>query len=1129
MADRTVSVVLQADVAGYESGMGRAQSATSRVAEAGETASAKLRSGFQTAGKVAGTAFNTALGVSAAMAVSLGKAGYGFNSLEQDSRAALTAILKDGDAANAQMDRLAEFTTKSPFSKTVFIEAQQQLLGFGVAADQVVPALDAVQNAIAAQGKGAPEIQRAVSALAEMNSVGGMTGKTIQELGLLGIDAATIVGESMGKTGSEIKKMASKPGGIPVEEVWDPLINGLSEKFAGATDGIKEQATGAADRIKAAWRDIGGVMMEPFVSKTGGGQAVVWMNEFADALRAVESKTAMVTDAVLRRLEPALSQISPLLQNAKQAIQGLSFDQVNRGLDTLSKYSGPIGLVAGALAGMGTQWGPLQKLGLSLNPVVGAVLGLVAASPQLRSVVVDTFEHFAPAADSARKLMTALGDLTNEIVSAATPGVASLGEFAGKTVTAVLDLALAFSPVLNALPPVVSVVSALVEQLAKIPAPVLAGAAALVLLRSPLQGLSSLVSSALAPLGEFVGATRDLAMQTGASGVVVGLKAGITGIAGAAKGAGIALMGAFGGPVMMAVTAAVGLLTAGLMSQAQAAAEAERKADSYKSTLDDVTGAVTAATEAMVLASLEESGVAESWAAAGVSASEMVDAVMNLTGEYEGWYSVQAKLRDAYGEHSKEVTGFSETVLAEQRAIEGALDVKQREIDLAKNSASANKDAAESRRDAAAAAQEAQRAEESLANARRAELDAAYAVQDAQKRLNEALDENAELTRDAQGSLDLYSESSRAVIEPLSSWVDGINRGAEALVKQGATQTEINAYMDQAMSDFGGAAESAGAYDTEVQQLAQDLGLVPSHTSAVIDMTVEKEAAEQDLDSLLDSVKDSEGNITIAADSTPAIDGLLETMGLVRDSEGNVTINADTLPSQAKLLLALAEIDESTGTVKIDGDSQFVNDKANEAVAAIDDKAGTIKIHGQDLATPMADAIVQGINRKTAAIRVSTFTAGTAPTALLEADGGVVSYYAQGAVRQRENHVAQIAPAGAYRIWAEDETGGESYIPHHPSKRARSLGILAETADIFDMMVLPKARSFADGAVDLPYRMPPSMPAVMPAREMSGEKVTEIVNDLQVVVNGLSDADLVGKIRGELAHFSRAVASGVGA
>ncbi|MEZ3155816.1 phage tail tape measure protein [Microbacterium sp. BWR-S6Y] len=83
-----------------------------------------------------------------------------------------------------------------------------------------------------------------------------------------------------------------------------------------------------------------------------------------------------------------------------------------------------------------------------------------------------------------------------------------------------------------------------------------------------------------------------------------------------------------------------------------------------------------------------------------------------------------------------------------------------------------------------------------------------------------------------------------------------------------------------------------------------------------------------------------------------------------------------------------------------------------------------------------------------------------------EADGGVVSYYARGAVLSgagSEHHVAQMAKAGSYRVWAEPETGGETYVPHAESKRARSEAIMAETAAIFGGMYIPAA-ALAGGA-----------------------------------------------------------------
>jgi hypothetical protein len=79
--------------------------------------------------------------------------------------------------------------------------------------------------------------------------------------------------------------------------------------------------------------------------------------------------------------------------------------------------------------------------------------------------------------------------------------------------------------------------------------------------------------------------------------------------------------------------------------------------------------------------------------------------------------------------------------------------------------------------------------------------------------------------------------------------------------------------------------------------------------------------------------------------------------------------------------------------------------------------------------------------------------AGSWTGGLTKADGGIVDYYANGGLR--ENHVAQIAPAGAWRVWAEPETGGEAYIPFAPSKRQRALDVWAETGKRLD--------AFADG------------------------------------------------------------------
>lgn len=58
-----------------------------------------------------------------------------------------------------------------------------------------------------------------------------------------------------------------------------------------------------------------------------------------------------------------------------------------------------------------------------------------------------------------------------------------------------------------------------------------------------------------------------------------------------------------------------------------------------------------------------------------------------------------------------------------------------------------------------------------------------------------------------------------------------------------------------------------------------------------------------------------------------------------------------------------------------------------------------------------------------------------------------------------EDHRAQIAHAGAMRLWAEPETGGEAYIPLSPNKRGRSTAILSDVAQRFGYSL----SQYADG------------------------------------------------------------------
>lgn len=96
------------------------------------------------------------------------------------------------------------------------------------------------------------------------------------------------------------------------------------------------------------------------------------------------------------------------------------------------------------------------------------------------------------------------------------------------------------------------------------------------------------------------------------------------------------------------------------------------------------------------------------------------------------------------------------------------------------------------------------------------------------------------------------------------------------------------------------------------------------------------------------------------------------------------------------------------------------------------------------------------------------FLRGAIP-AVQAADGGIVEFFRQGGFsrglapmlaplfgKRDLPHIAQIAPAGAWRVFAEPETGGEGYVPLALSKRGRSTEIVRTIADMFGFRLEPK-------------------------------------------------------------------------
>lgn len=125
-----------------------------------------------------------------------------------------------------------------------------------------------------------------------------------------------------------------------------------------------------------------------------------------------------------------------------------------------------------------------------------------------------------------------------------------------------------------------------------------------------------------------------------------------------------------------------------------------------------------------------------------------------------------------------------------------------------------------------------------------------------------------------------------------------------------------------------------------------------------------------------------------------------------------------------------------------------------------------------------------------------------------ERQEGGIDFYAGGGMRAGlnmptgpEQHVAQIAPAGAMRVWAEPETGGEAYIPLSPGKRERSLAIWAQTGRILGALEDGGLLAMASGAI-AQYVNNTSLGNVSNAPPMKVHLDTSDLLNLQLVMSG---------------------------
>lgn len=1121
----TLIAKITVDDKGFTAGMDAATRRTQRFTADVQAQGGVVDRVFHSMGRSAKASLQVAATAAAATTVgvaALGKntisTGLAYNAMQQNANAALKTMLGSQKAVNEQMEKLGKLAQNSPFSKATFISAQQQLIAFGVEVEKVIPLLDAMQNAVAASGGGSQQLADLAFVVAQIKAAGKITGQDLIQLGQRGINAAEIIGKAFGKSSAEVKAMISK-NQIDADQAIDALTKGMMEKFGGATDAIKKQWSGAADRIKAANRDIGADLGKLFIDPAGGGRAVEWGNKLADVLRTFQKRLREAQGDIEDFLSPAFKNISKGLDAANNALKKFDAARAGAQLEKLTSYTPLIGGTTAALMTFALQPIPvIGQLASAMGPLTVGVAALIAASPELRKAGGAFGEAFKPGEKILASTTKQLADLAIQLIKDLSPALEEGAKGLGAFLTNISPLAPALVSVLSALAPVVTAGAELASAFANLPTPVLAAVVALAALHGPLaplvskltdlgdvskksitqlvtslqemgteqtravktfSGLGNAMTNAVAPAAKTVSnELKTIAPAAQGAGNAITQVSKASAAAGPAvfnlgtlaKNAGSRLAGAFAAILSPANLAlgAVALLAGAFAAYSQKQAEATQRVEEYKETLDRTTAAVSAHTREVIRSKAETDGALSAYVALGGAAEDYIRAV---AGEGEAMERVNktleakreaaAKVETTYMDGTNAVSAYAyaqNKLDPNVEKVTASLQQQSEELQRAQDETRKNTSEAER---AVEAERQRQQAIDKATDAMRAQnaaqgslVDAQLRSADATDRLNKAIEEHGKITVDAYGKVNVLDRSNRWFIDGMRTKIQAIQDEARAFEKTSHSQEEAKAKADEWAHSLQEMAEKAGVPKEAVDELVKTLGGIPEVKQMTF--TADTEAGKKAVEDFINEVSKKGGTLTLDARNDPAVEQLAHTLGLVEASKGVFAIDANNEPATAKLLAGIAQVNTSTGVMTIDANNNRFQQVLTASKNQGDNTSAVMSIYANDYASAKAEQAQRYINSLSSYIDVYYRKHGESAQLLPDtfANGGIrppVFGFANGT----ENHLAQIAPAGAMRLWAEPETGGEAYIPLSRMKRRRSERILAEVASRFGGTYLP--------------------------------------------------------------------------
>jgi tape measure domain-containing protein len=397
-----------------------------------------------------GAAIGGILGVGFAKALS---GGFDRATILENSERALTKLLGTAEKAKTLLDQVTEVVTGTPFRLDQFAAGASQLLAFNIEAEKIPEILRTISDAAALSLDPDLTVDRLIRTFGQISAAGKLTTEDINQLTETGVPAWALLGNQIGKTVEEMRKLVTD-GAVPAEQAIDLLLNGIQN----GTDGVN----GATVAFAGLSKELGGTLkgslanFNTSISRLGANIITAFRAPFTAALGAATAAVDLLGSA-LKILAVEIEQ-SPTFQLIQRGLAALT-ETLKEAKTTLapvfSFLSGGLVLLGQAAAGLlvlKSIPGVLRALGSAIKFILAPqrllIAGLVLAASYFKKLYDDSItlrEGIAEVAYVLGRIATVIKDLvvdSFEAVASAFTGAGEATSEAGSQIKGVLRPAL---------------------------------------------------------------------------------------------------------------------------------------------------------------------------------------------------------------------------------------------------------------------------------------------------------------------------------------------------------------------------------------------------------------------------------------------------------------------------------------------------------------------------------------------------------------------------------------------------------------------------------------------------------------------------------------------------------------